>query len=303
MSEREDTVHSPSERKRSLPSDDEEDDLSSDERGGRFKRPALNTSGGEDDNSSELDYTDEPPAEERPVTPSETGDVMEVNVRSPAAAEKEKVETESTLATISLRALVTTKEAGVIIGKGGKNVSEIRDRSGAKVTISEMVQGAYERILTVTGPLDTVAKAFALVARKILDENLDTPSTPNSKSTTIRLLVPHSRMGPVIEMLPQSTERTISISGVPDSIHIAVFHVGEELAKHQNDRPTGITPYRPQPRLLYHQAAPVAGSPFYVGLPPGPPHYGRDFMPGPPPINHQPPPGSQAQQIFIPNDM
>jgi heterogeneous nuclear rnp K-like protein 2 len=158
MSEREDTVHSPSERKRSLPSDDEEDDLSSDERGGRFKRPALNTSGGEDDNSSELDYTDEPPAEERPVTPSETGDVMEVNVRSPAAAEKEKVETESTLATISLRALVTTKEAGVIIGKGGKNVSEIRDRSGAKVTISEMVQGAYERILTVTGPLDTVAK-------------------------------------------------------------------------------------------------------------------------------------------------
>ena len=72
--------------------------------------------------------------------------------------EKEKVETESTLATISLRALVTTKEAGVIIGKGGKNVSEIRDRSGAKVTISEMVQGAYERILTVTGPLDTVAK-------------------------------------------------------------------------------------------------------------------------------------------------
>lgn len=325
MSEREDTVHSPSERKRSLPSDDEEDDLSSDERGGRFKRPALNTSGGEDDNSSELDYTDEPPAEERPVTPSETGDVMEVNVRSPAAAEKEKVETESTLATISLRALVTTKEAGVIIGKGGKNVSEIRDRSGAKVTISEMVQGAYERILTVTGPLDTVAKAFALVARKILDENLDTPSTPNSKSTTIRLLVPHSRMGPVIgkggckikeiqeksgarclaseEMLPQSTERTISISGVPDSIHIAVFHVGEELAKHQNDRPTGITPYRPQPRLLYHQAAPVAGSPFYVGLPPGPPHYGRDFIPGPPPINHQPPPGSQAQQIFIPNDM
>ena len=150
-------VHSPSERKRSLPSDDEEDDLSSDERGGRFKRPALNTSGGEDDNS-ELDYTDEPPAEERAATPSESGDVMEVNVRSPAAAEKEKVETESTLASISLRALVTTKEAGVIIGKGGKNVSEIRDRSGAKVTISEMVQGAYERILTVTGPLDTVAK-------------------------------------------------------------------------------------------------------------------------------------------------
>ncbi|CAG8791090.1 679_t:CDS:2 [Cetraspora pellucida] len=325
----EDAIHSPSERKRSLPSDDEEDDLSQEEGRSRFKRPALTNSGGEDDSSEfgPLAFDDEPNGEERAVSPSESPDVMEVNVRSPAAADKEKnVEPESTLATISLRALVTTKEAGVIIGKGGKNVSEIRDRSGAKVTISEMVQGAYERILTVTGPLDTVAKAFALVARKVLDENLDTPSTPNSKSTTIRLLVPHTRMGPVIgkggtkikeiqeksgarclaseEMLPLSTERTISITGVPDSIHIAVFHVGEELAKHQNDRNTGITLYRPQPRILYHQAAPVAGSHPFYGLPPAPPPYGREFMPGPPgPINHQPPPGSQAQQIFIPNDM
>jgi heterogeneous nuclear rnp K-like protein 2 len=58
---------------------------------------------------------------------------------------------------ISLRAVVNTKDAGVIIGKGGKNVNEIRELSGAKVTISEIVPGAVERILTVTGPLDTVA--------------------------------------------------------------------------------------------------------------------------------------------------
>lgn len=58
---------------------------------------------------------------------------------------------------ISLRAIVNTKDAGVIIGKGGKNVSEIRELSGAKITISEMVPGAVERILTVSGLLDTVA--------------------------------------------------------------------------------------------------------------------------------------------------
>ncbi|CAJ0826332.1 17380_t:CDS:2, partial [Entrophospora sp. SA101] len=96
-------------------------------------------------------------------------------------------------------------------------------------------------------------------------------------------------------------ERTISITGVPDSIHIAVFHVGEELAKHQNDRNVNITLYRPQPRIIYHQAAAAApsltaGNPFYVGLPPAPPPYGRDFLPGPPPgplsaaHHHQPPP-------------
>lgn len=55
---------------------------------------------------------------------------------------------------------MSTKDAGVIIGKSGKNVSEIREQSGAKVTISEMVPGAYERILTVSGPLDTVAKVM-----------------------------------------------------------------------------------------------------------------------------------------------
>ncbi|CAG8785112.1 13435_t:CDS:1, partial [Racocetra fulgida] len=44
-------THSPSERKRSLPSDDEEDDLSQEEGRSRFKRPALTNSGGEDDSS------------------------------------------------------------------------------------------------------------------------------------------------------------------------------------------------------------------------------------------------------------
>jgi len=65
----------------------------------------------------------------------------------------------------AMRSLVSTKDAGVIIGKGGKNVKDIREQSGAKVTISEMVPGASERVLTVSGPLDTVAKvstSFAL---------------------------------------------------------------------------------------------------------------------------------------------
>ncbi|KAG9295215.1 hypothetical protein G9A89_006196 [Geosiphon pyriformis] len=310
---------------------DDEDDLSFDEGRGRFKRPALNNSGGEEDENSELAFQEINGEDRAVVSSSASPEVMDVNTPPSEKCNdtKEKTnlpnETEAVLQTISLRALVTTKEAGVIIGKAGKNVSEIRDRSGAKVTISEMVQGAYERILTVTGPLDTVAKAFALVARKVLDENLDTPSTPTSKSTTIRLLVPHSRMGPVIgkggtkikeiqeksgarclaseEMLPSSTERTISISGVPDSIHIAVFHIGEELSRHLNDRGGQITPYRPQPRIVYHQPSVTSNHQFYVSLPAPPPPYGREFMPGPLGPMNQPPPGSQAQQIFIPNDM
>ncbi len=59
---------------------------------------------------------------------------------------------------ISLRSLVGMKDAGLIIGKGGKNVSEIRDSSMARVNISDIVPGAAERILTVVGPVSAVAK-------------------------------------------------------------------------------------------------------------------------------------------------
>lgn len=64
---------------------------------------------------------------------------------------------------ISIRSLVGTKDAGVIIGRGGKNVSDIRELSSARVTISEIVPGAYERILTVSGPVNAVAKVSKYV--------------------------------------------------------------------------------------------------------------------------------------------
>jgi hypothetical protein len=64
----------------------------------------------------------------------------------------------------TIRALVSTKEAGVIIGKSGKNVKEIRELSGARVNISEMIPGAVERVLTVVGPLDAVAKVCSFTS-------------------------------------------------------------------------------------------------------------------------------------------
>lgn len=60
--------------------------------------------------------------------------------------------------TLTLRALVSTKDAGVIIGKGGKNVAELREQTGVKAGVSKVVPGVHERILTVSGPVDRVAK-------------------------------------------------------------------------------------------------------------------------------------------------
>ena len=60
--------------------------------------------------------------------------------------------------TLTLRALVTTKDAGVIIGKGGKNVADLREETGVKAGVSKVIAGVHERVLTVTGPVEGVAK-------------------------------------------------------------------------------------------------------------------------------------------------
>lgn len=59
---------------------------------------------------------------------------------------------------LTLRALVTSKEAGVIIGKGGANVAELREKSGVKAGVSKVIPGVHNRVLTITGHLEGVAK-------------------------------------------------------------------------------------------------------------------------------------------------
>lgn len=61
-------------------------------------------------------------------------------------------------ADIHMRCLIVTQDASIIIGRGGKHVNEIRDKSGAKVMVSEAIPGNPERILNVNGPLDAVSK-------------------------------------------------------------------------------------------------------------------------------------------------
>jgi poly(rC)-binding protein 2/3/4 len=61
-------------------------------------------------------------------------------------------------ANIHLRCLIVTQDASIIIGRGGAHVGEIRDKSGAKVVVSESIPGNPERILNVSGPLDAVSK-------------------------------------------------------------------------------------------------------------------------------------------------
>lgn len=64
---------------------------------------------------------------------------------------------------LTLRALVSTKDAGVIIGKGGKNVADLREGTGVKAGVSKVVPGVHERVLTVSGSVEGVAKVRPLL--------------------------------------------------------------------------------------------------------------------------------------------
>ena len=61
-------------------------------------------------------------------------------------------------ANIHMRCLIVTQDASIIIGKAGSHVNEIREKSGARVMVSESIPGNPERILNVSGPLDAVSK-------------------------------------------------------------------------------------------------------------------------------------------------
>ena len=84
----------------------------------------------------------------------------------------QKVESESRPSSpsgaLTLRSLVSTKEAGVIIGKGGKNVAELREQTGVKAGVSKVVPGVHERVLSVSGTVEGVAKVSDLVPNNLV---------------------------------------------------------------------------------------------------------------------------------------
>ncbi|XP_032045547.1 poly(rC)-binding protein 3 isoform X7 [Aythya fuligula] len=187
----------------------------------------------------------------------------------PACREMESKVSEGGLnVTLTIRLLMHGKEVGSIIGKKGETVKKMREESGARINISE--GNCPERIVTITGPTDAIFKAFAMIAYKFEEDitNSMSNSTATSKPpVTLRLVVPASQCGSLIgkggskikeirestgaqvqvagDMLPNSTERAVTISGTPDAIIQCVKQICVVMLE---SPPKGATiPYRPKP--------------------------------------------------------
>lgn len=81
----------------------------------------------------------------------------------------ERTEEEYGQTQLTLRAIVSMKEAGVVIGKAGKNVADLREETGVKAGVSKVVPNVHDRVLTMTGTLDGVSRAYGMVTQTLLD--------------------------------------------------------------------------------------------------------------------------------------
>ncbi|KAK7139885.1 hypothetical protein R3I94_012498 [Phoxinus phoxinus] len=198
--------------------------------------------------------------------------------------------------TLTIRLLMHGKEVGSIIGKKGETVKKMREESGARINISD--GSSPERIVTITGPSEVIFKAFAMIAEKFEEDILASMinSTVTSRPpVTLRLVFPASQCGSLIgkggskikeirestgaqvqvagDLLPDSTERAVTISGTPHAITQCVKHICTIMLE---SPPKGATiPYRPKPSvggshtvLSQTHAAPAFAIPGQFAIPP-----------------------------------
>uniref|UniRef100_A0A3B4BTV2 K Homology domain-containing protein n=1 Tax=Pygocentrus nattereri TaxID=42514 RepID=A0A3B4BTV2_PYGNA len=177
-------------------------------------------------------------------------------------------------------------------GKKGESVKKMREESGARINISE--GNCPERIITLAGPTTAIFKAFSMIIDKLEEDisiSMNNSTATSKPPVTLRIVVPASQCGSLIgkggckikeirestgaqvqvagDMLPNSTERAITIAGTPQSIiecvkQICVVMLEEcfDITAHwrqthdgslknkflKNSPPKGVTiPYRPKP--------------------------------------------------------
>jgi len=58
--------------------------------------------------------------------------------------------------------------AGAIIGKGGMRITQIRNDSGATITIDEPLPGSNERIINIAGTSDQIQNAQYLLQMRFV---------------------------------------------------------------------------------------------------------------------------------------
>ncbi|NXY83336.1 PCBP2 protein, partial [Alcedo cyanopectus] len=169
--------------------------------------------------------------------------------------------------TLTIRLLMHGKVGG-LVPRGWDPRPLSPPQSGARINISE--GNCPERIITLAGPTNAIFKAFAMIIDKLEEvgpappgELLPLPPSPPGgcfwrmsefhRSWGVFSLpsVSFAHTGAQVQvagdMLPNSTERAITIAGIPQSIIECVKQICVVMLE---SPPKGVTiPYRPKPTI------------------------------------------------------
>lgn len=156
----------------------------------------------------------------------------------------------------SVRFLIENTQVGAIIGKGGSNVSRIREETGVFLSILKTdIKQVSERIMMMKGDSATIGLAVSAVAQNLRDSHTIRNNTADSStdigSTSIRLLVHRAACGAIIgkagatiketqqdcgvriqisnDPLPNSTDKAVTITGTPAQLKGAMQRILDQL--------------------------------------------------------------------------
>jgi len=149
---------------------------------------------------------------------------------------------------VTLRLIIPGREIGVIIGKGGETIHQIRAESEAKIFISD--GSVPERVVTVTGTGDSVCMAYNLMCCRL--EAGEDGKESKKESLNLRLVVAAAQCGSIIgkggskikeiretcgasvnvgsDLLPGSSERCVTVSGPREKVVECIYQIVNILA-------------------------------------------------------------------------
>lgn len=175
---------------------------------------------------------------------------------------------------IDHRFLIASSQVGTIIGKGGANVKRIREESGAGISILKQADDKLlqERVMLVRGKPDQIADAARIIADILIEAEKNRDKTGLGKpvdAVCLKLMVHMAQSGVILgkagahvkataletgariqlsnEALPNSTDKTVTITGSPDVIGKALNRI---ILQIQGNHPKGVhthIPYIPTP--------------------------------------------------------
>lgn len=173
---------------------------------------------------------------------------------------------------LDTRWIIKGNQVGGVIGKNGATVKTIREQSSACVSVlnRKSADKQSDQLMLVRGTAEEVAEGLKLIAIALLEAQAsrrDGESVELASSINLTMLVPSVQVGAIIgkqgatiqainkdsgavlqiakEAYAGSTDKSVDISGSPESICAATLKVLLELEAHPIKEGTSQTNYRP----------------------------------------------------------